>query len=358
MQLDDHLSFPKIDLQNMIGHINRLPDQLAEAWAYGQGLDLPGWQGIERVLITGMGGSAIGGDLVAAYIEPICLAPVMVVRDYALPAWAHGPETLVIASSHSGNTEETLSAYRLAAHKGCRRLAVCTGGELAQVAGEEMKAGEPAALWTFSHRGQPRAAVGYSFGLLLSALSRLGLVPDPSSDLDAAVAAMRRQQAGILPEVPVTRNPAKRLAGQLMDRWVVVFGAGILAPVARRWKGQVSELAKAWAQFESLPEADHNTLAGSQNPEDVLAHTMALFLRCRSDHPRNALRIEITKRVLMLQGVGTDFVDVAGDTPLENLWTALHLGDYVAYYLAMCYEVDPTPIDIMQNLKQELASHA
>jgi glucose/mannose-6-phosphate isomerase len=212
------------------------------------------------------------------------------------------------------------------------------------------------ALWTFEHRGQPRAAVGFSFGLLLSALKRLNLIPDPSSELKEAVAAMRRQQADIRPEVPVVNNLAKRLAGQLMDRWVAVFGAGILAPVARRWKGQVSELAKAWAQFEALPEADHNTLAGSLFPQALLPRTLALFLRSASDHPRNALRIEITKRVLMLEGIGTDFVDAQGTTPLENLWTALHLGDYVAYYLAMCYEVDPTPIDALLSLKQELAA--
>jgi glucose/mannose-6-phosphate isomerase len=167
---------------------------------------------------------------------------------------------------------------------------------------------------------------------------------------------MSAQQADLRADVPVVNNPAKRLAGQMMNRWVAVFGAGLMAPVARRWKGQVSELAKAWAQFEALPEADHNTLAGSLNPDGVLGQTLALFLRSPSDHHRNALRIDITKRVLMLEGVGTDFVDARGETPLDNLWTALHFGDYTGYYLAMCYDVDPTPVDALQALKQELAS--
>lgn len=358
MHLDNFSQFKTIDAQDMLGHIDGLPDQLARAWELGQAQALPPWQGIQRIVITGMGGSAIGGDLVTAYAEASCPIPIVVVRDYLLPAWARGPETLVIASSHSGNTEETLAAYQEAARRNCRRIAVCTGGELARQARQEMEANQPVALWLFEHHGQPRAAVGYSFGLLLSALRRLNLISDPAADLHQTVAAMRQQQASLKAEVPIVHNPAKRLAGQLMGRWVAVFGAGVLAPVARRWKGQISELAKAWAQFEALPEADHNTLAGSQHPEEVLSRTLALFLRSSSDHPRNALRIEITKRMLMLQGVGTDFVDAQGKTPLENMWTALHLGDYVAYYLAMCYEVDPTPVDALQSLKQELAGRA
>jgi len=356
MDLDAFQDFHKIDLENMLGHIDGLPDQLETAWKTGQEQPLPDWSGIEQILITGMGGSAIGGDLVSAYIEPQCKVPVAVVRDYELPAWASGSKTLVIASSHSGNTEETLAAYQLAAMRGCRRLAICTGGKLAAAAQADIEAGQPVARWIFDHRGQPRAAVGYSFGLLLSAFTRLGLVSDPSHEVRAAAAAMRRQQLEIGAEVPVVNNLAKRIAGQLMGRWVSVFGAGILAPVARRWKGQISELAKAWAQFEALPESDHNTLAGCLYPEEVIAHTLALFLRSPSDHPRNALRIDITKRVLMLEGMGTDFIDAQGQTRLENLSTALHLGDYVGYYLALCYGVDPTPVDALQSLKRELAS--
>jgi len=355
MELVAFLDCPKIDKQDMLGHINGLPDQLETAWQTGQKHPLPDWSGIERVLITGMGGSAIGGDLVAAYIEPTCKLPVCVVRDYELPAWAEGSQTLVIASSHSGNTEETLAAYRQAAQRGCRRLAISTGGSLAALSQADMDAGQPVGCWIFKHTGQPRAAVGYSFGLLLSVFYRLGLIPDPAAELKGAATAMRRQQAELKVDVPVVNNPAKRIAGQLMGRWVAVFGSGLMAPVARRWKGQISELAKAWAQFEALPESDHNTLAGCLYPPEVIPHTIALFLRSPSDQARNALRIEITKRVLMLEGMGTDFVDAQGKTRLENLWTCLHMGDYVGYYLAMCYEVDPTPVEALQSLKQELA---
>lgn len=199
-------------------------------------------------------------------------------------------------------------------------------------------------------------AVGFSFCLLLAAMARLHLIPDPAAELQNAVAAMRLQQAHLLAGVPVVQNPAKRMAGQWMGRWVTVLGAGLMAPIARRWKGQVSELAKAWGQFEVLPEADHNTLAGTQNPEELLSHMFAVFLDAPSDHPRNRLRSELTRRGFMVEGINTDAYQALGDTPLAHLWTALHFGDYAAYYLAMLYEIDPTPVTVMENLKQELAS--
>jgi len=351
MNLNDPTSFSKIDPQNMLAHIDGLPDQLQQAWELGHQHPLPAWENIDRVLVAGMGGSAIGADLLAAFIAPACRVPLIVHRDYDLPAWANGPRTLVIASSHSGNTEETLSSFARAVQNGCRRLAITTGGKLAQAASQT---GAP--LWTFVHHGQPRAAVGFSFGLLLAAFDRLRLIPDPSQELAGALAAMRTQQQSLLAEVPVVRNPAKRMAGQLFGRWVVVMGAGVLAPVARRWKGQVNELAKAWAQFDYLPEADHNTTAGIAYPEELLPKMMALFLRGPSDHPRNRLRTDLTRKIFMMEGLNTDFYDAQGDSPLAHLWTALHFGDYQAYYLAMAYGADPTPIAAINELKKEMGA--
>jgi glucose/mannose-6-phosphate isomerase len=140
----------------------------------------------------------------------------------------------------------------------------------------------------------------------------------------------------------------------MMGRWVTVIGAGILAPVARRLKGQINELAKTWGQFESLPEADHNTLAGVVNPEPALLHAMVLFLRAHSYHPRNALRIKLTKKRFMLEGLNTDYINARGKTRLDHLWTSLHFGDYSAYYLAMAYGVDPTPVAVIESLKAEM----
>lgn len=349
MNMDDNNAFKEIDSQNMIKEIDELPDQLSDAWDWGNRLPLVEWDGISQVLIAGMGGSAIGADLLASYIDPLCGVPVFVLRDYNLPAWAKGEHILVIASSHSGNTEETLSAFGQAVENQCRLLAITTGGELLKAA-QEAKA----QIWQFDHKGQPRAAVGYSFGLLLALFSRLSLIPDPSEELADAIAAMKSEQTNLRVDSPTMQNPAKRLAGQCYGRWVVVLGSEHLSPVARRWKGQISEIAKAWAQFEFLPEADHNTLAGVVNPEDALEKTMVLFLRARAYHKRNQLRTNITKEIFMLEGLSTDFYNAKGESRLAQLWTTLHFGDYLSYYLAMAYGADPTPVEAIEGLKARL----
>jgi glucose/mannose-6-phosphate isomerase len=352
MNLDDLDYMNNHDPQNMLGEIDNLPAQLEKAWELGQGFPLPESSGLRQVIIPGMGGSAIGADLLAAYISPICPLPVFVQRDYSLPAWAHGPETLVIASSHSGNTEETLQAFNAALQNQCRVMAVATGGKLADLAGQVS-----IPLWKFEHKGQPRAAVGFSFGLLLAAFSRLGLVDSPelvSAQVAAAVAAMKRQQETLLASVPVTNNPAKRLAGQLVERWVNVYASGFLAPVARRWKTQINEIAKAGAGFEFLPEADHNALAGLLNPADIQSRTVTLFLHASSDHPRNRLRLDLTRHGFTVEGLTNDVYEAQGDSPLAHIWTAIHFGDYVSYFLAMAYGSDPTPVEALENFKASM----
>jgi glucose/mannose-6-phosphate isomerase len=318
----------------------------------GQTQPLPKLDEIRAIVISGLGGSAIGADLVAGSVSSSIRIPIIVHRDYGLPAFAQGKQTLVICSSHSGNTEETLDAFETALKNDCSIVVISTGGELAKRAAEKN-----IPVWKFSHNGQPRAAVGFSFGLLLALLTRLNFIPDPSQELSEAIAAMKKSQAHLRADVPAAKNPAKRYAGQLVGRWVTVMGAGILAPVARRWKGQINEVAKAGSNFEFLPEADHNTLAGTLNPNATLnMHTMTLFLRSPSDHPRNRLRSDLTREIFMLEGLNTDAIDARGDSPLAHVWTLILFGDYMTYYLAMAYGVDPTPVEALVGLKESLGN--
>ena len=351
MNLDDLDHFKKLDSLDMLGEIDNLPDQLDSAYQLGLGQELPAWRDIKQVVIAGMGGSAIGADLLASYCIPLSPIPVFVHRDYGLPLFTRGAETLVICSSHSGNTEETLDAFDAARTAGCNVIAITTGGELARRAREHS-----VPLWIFEHSGQPRSAVGFSFGLLLALFQRLEFIPDQEEFLDDALASMKRSQERIRADVPTVKNPAKRYAGQLMGRWVTVFGSGLMNTVARRWKGQINEIAKAGANFEFLPEADHNTLAGTMHPQEVLnPHTMNLFLRAPSDHPRNRLRSDLTRKAFMLEGMNTDHVDARGRTPLAHMWTMILFGDYMAYYLAMGYGVDPTPVNVLVEFKDAMA---
>jgi len=349
LNLDDHEAFPKIDTQYLMEEIEQRPNQLEAAWALGLKLPLPDRSNLRRVVIAGMGSSAIGTELFLAYIRPNCQIPVALVRNYTLPAWAKGPETLVICSSYTGDTEEVLSIFEQAVANGCQVLTISTGGQLtakAQKASVES--------WIFKHTGLTGSAIGYAFGLPLALFTRLGLIPDPSQELAETVSGMRTQQESLRTDIPVRENEAKRLAGQCVGRSAMVIGSDYLTPVARYWKIQLNEIAKSWAHFEELPEADHHTLMGVQNPQSILPHTMLLFLRARDCHPRNQLRTKITKEFFMLEGLGTDFFNAAGDTPLAQMWTALHFGDYLAYYLAMSYEVDPGPADAVTGLKAYL----
>ena len=348
MILNNWKDFKSLDTEDMIGEIDNLPDQLMEAWRLGQGYPLPDLVELQHVVLAGMGGSAIGADLLHAYLISQIEVPVTVWRNYGLPVFVNN-KSLVIISSHSGNTEELLSAFERAREVGAKIIAVTTGGELARRANVE-----GITLWQFMHAGQPRAAVGYSFGLLLAAVSRLGLIQDPTNEVEDAVAEMREQQVSLRADVPVAQNPAKRVSGQFVGRWPTVIGADFLVPVARRWRTQISEIAKAVAQFEELPEADHNLVAGVSYPEDVISKTMMFYLVASHYHQRNLLRTNVTKEILMVEGFNSDIYHAKGDSKLAQQWTSLHFGDYVSYYLAMSYGVDPSPVPAIEDLKKRI----
>lgn len=346
MDLNDVKKFLEIDSQDYLGQIYSLPDQLQRAWDAGlqNELNLP--QNPAQIVICGMGGSAIGGELVSAYARRTSPIPISVCRDYGLPLSALNPQTLVVASSYSGNTEETLSAFEQAQKAGCMLLGLTRGGKLAGLA---QAAG--ASIWRIEHAGQPRAAVATSFGLLCALFARLGMVETTTAEISGVVKLLRAQTETLKPESPVFQNPAKRLAGQLFGRMVCIVGSDLMTPVALRWAGQVNELAKAWAQALSLPEMDHNSLAGIVNPESQFSHLAAVFLQSASDHERNRLRSDLTRELFMLEGINTDFYRASGNNELEQLWSAIQFGDFVAYYLAMMYQVDPTPIPAIEQLK-------
>lgn len=349
MNFDDPLAIIKLDPADMLGQIISLPQMLKDAYRLGLGLPLPFEPPVKAVALCGMGGAGMGADLLSAFASPICPVPLVTHHDYDLPAWASGREVLLIATSHSGDTEETLSALTAGFQRGCQTLALSTGGKLLALA---QQLGAP--FWQYPHSGQSGSAVGWSFGLQAAVLTRLGLLGDLTDEINAAADEMRSQMESLLPGQPVAKNRAKRDAGQLMGRWVVVFGSDHLAPVARHWKDQLNALAKTWAQAQALPEADHNTLAGTINPEAALAHTMALFLEAEGCHPRNQARARLTRHAFLQLGIGTDSIKARGATRLAQMWSALHYGDFLAYYLALAYGMDPAAGEIFEEFNSAL----
>lgn len=351
MNLDDLDLFKKIDKQNLIAQINALPGQLQSAWELGQTLPLPKLDETENIVLCAMGDSASAAELVTASVFPSLKLPVAVHRGYGLPAYVAG-KTLAICISHSGDSEEVLDAFDAALKNGCKTFVISTGGELTNRA-----QAKNIPVWNFTHAGMDTSAIAYPFALTLALFARLGLIPDSSADVAEAVAMMKRSQQHIVPEVIAAKNPAKRYAGQLVGRWVTFVAPGNLAPVARRWKTQINQLARAGANFEIIPEATHNTLVATLNPNATLnAHTMTLFMRSPGDHPRNRMRSDMMRQAFMLEALNTDVIDARGQSVIAHYWTLILFGDYMAYYLAMAYGTDPSDEDAFANFKSALAS--
>ena len=353
INLDDRRQLDSLDSENMLAHIDGLPEQFEKAWNVGLGQELPeSLQSIRQVVICGMGGSAIGGDLLAGLMNAQGSVSVLVNRGYDLPYWARQDDTLVIASSFSGNTEETIAGYEDTVERGLPALAITTGGKLAQMA----HSNPGHILWQFDHKAQPRAAIGWSLGMLLALAHRLDWLPNLETDVAATVNAMKAHRTTYGFDTPAATNPAKRQAGQFMERMPVIFGSGAFEIVARRWKTQLNENSKIWAMYEPMPEANHNNVVGIEYPDFLLSKLVTVFIRSeRFDHPRVKLRYDLTAQLYLENGIGIDTFNAEGSCMLSQMMHAIQFGDYVSFYAAIAQGADPTAIAPINWLKQQMA---
>jgi glucose/mannose-6-phosphate isomerase len=350
INLDDPEFYQQSDPENMLARIKELPWQCQQAWQAAMSFNLPAdYAGVDRLIILGMGGSAIGGDLVRSLAEAEAKIPVLVHRDYGLPAFVND-RTLVIASSYSGNTEETLSAFESAMKTGAKKLAMTTGGKLKEIA-EAKKI----PVFTIEYKAQPRAALGFSFIPTLGVLQRLGFLRDKSADVAEAVKVLERLSAKLDEKSPLPSNPAKQLAQRLHGCLPVIYGAGIASEAAHRWKTQLNENSKAWAFYEVFPELNHNATVGFPFPPELVSRIRVVLLRAPSFNQRVKLRYEVTGELLDRAGVEHEFVDSEGGSLLSQMMSLVSFGDYVSYYLALLNRVDPTPVNVINYLKERLA---
>jgi len=347
--LDAPASWSARDPQGMLKHVAELPLQCEIAWQAAREVDLPDeYRQVNQIVILGMGGSAIGADLLRTVVERECTVPISVHRNYGLPAFVDR-FSLVMACSYSGNTEETLTGFESALQRRAKLVAVTTGGELARQA---QLHGVP--LYRYDYPAQPRAALGYSLIPLLEFVQRLGFIGDRSADMAEAVAVMRAWQAEIKESVPSATNAAKQLALKLYQKLPVVYGAEHLSEVARRWKGQFNENAKSWGIYDVLPELNHNTVAGYAFPQELPRLAHVVMLTSALNHPRVRVRFDITRDLLAQHGFACDTVEARGHSPLAQMLSTVHLGDYVSYYLSVLYDVDPWTIASIQFVKERL----
>ena len=336
------------DPEDMLGRIKELGKQIRDAWKIAVDSRLPpAFADVRNITVTGMGGSAIGGDLAAALLADELKVPMTVHRDYGLPAYV-GRDSLVIASSYSGNTEETLSAFEEARKRGAKVLALTTGGTLATQA---RASNYP--VVTFSYKARPRATLGYSLGLVLGSLTRLGLVRDLSSDLESAVADLARLEERV--HEGARTNDAKKLAIELYGRIVFAYGAGVMGVMARRVKGQWNENAKNWGAFDVLPELNHNGVVGFPHPDIARDALTVLLLRSDRDNPRHKLRFDVTRELLDRASVPHKTLQFSGANMLSEVLQLTLFTDYVSFYVALLNGADPSPVKSIDYLKERLA---
>lgn len=347
--LDDAAAVGRLDTGGMLGSIATLPEQLRDGWRRSRSLLVSEQlRAVRSIVVLAMGGSAIAADLARGAFGDRLRAPLQTIRDYELPAFA-GAETLVVAASYSGSTEETISALTTALERRCPVAVITTGGALHDVA---LRAELP--LLAFPGRGQPRAAVGYSLALLSGLLERSGLLSLGDAEVEDAAAVCDAVVAACGPAVPTEQNLAKQLAWSLVDRLPVIEASGWLAPVARRWKTQLNENGKTTAAHEELPEATHNTVVGYPQPESLRDHLYVVFLASSTEHPRNGQRASLSAELLGAQQIAHQVVPVRGETRLAQAVAGVALGDYVSCYLGILYGLDPSPVDAITHIKARL----
>jgi glucose/mannose-6-phosphate isomerase len=343
-----HEIMKQIDPSDMKGYIRNFFQQVQEGIGIGKKLRLDiRAKGVANIVLAGMGGSAIGGDLLRTYLTPGLKIPFIVNRHYRLPTFVDR-NSLVIISSYSGNTEETLEAYQEAIDRKAKILCISSGGEVASTAREQKHD-----LITIQGGLQPRAALGYSFFPLLYAMGIMGFTEVLEKEVEETVVLLKTISGESLDTTD--NNLPMQIANKLHAKVTIVWtSSDLLHPVGLRWVCQIEENAKQLAYATSFPELNHNEIVGWVHPEDALNHFAIVLLKDSDDHTRVLQRMAVTKELLKDTHAG--FLDIVprGTGRLARMFSLIHTGDWVSFYLAMLNRVDPTPVTRIDHLKIQL----
>jgi len=339
-----------IDKSNMFDVLKNFSSQIDDAVKIAREIKVSEFdnKGIRSIIVTGLGGSAIGGDLIRSYTNYEIKIPVSVNRNYTLPEYAD-KDSLVIISSYSGNTEETVSAYKDAISKGCRIICVTSGGEVEKMAIENghIFVKVPAGY-------QPRCALGYSFFILLVLFIKLGFLNDRQNEILRTIGFIKENSIKFS-AFKSDDNPALSLAKIIKGNLPVIYSSiDFLDVVNLRWRGQISENAKILAYGNLYPEMNHNELVGWELNKDIMKKIIVIILRDGGDNDRIIKRMDITKKIYAKYASEVIEIGGSGSSRLERIFDLVYLGDWVSYYLAILNEVDPTPVNVITNLKNEL----
>lgn len=358
--LDDMERIRLIDRQGMVEILRRLPESCGDAMERAKGLHIPRTLPIsedrtiryrqpKKVVVVGMGASAVGGDLLKGWLFDRVRIPIEVCRDYHLPAYADG-ETLAFTVSYSGDTEETLSGFVEALERGCMVVSVSSDGVL-----REFSEGLGVPLVGLPEGLPPRCALPYLLFPLVVVLERVGVLDGIEDEVREAIAVLKQTRDEIVPETPTPKNPAKGLALGVRDTIPVVYGFRHHRGVALRIKTQLNENSKVPAKWECFPELNHNETVGWTGPEALTRKLSVILIRDPDEPPEIGARIDLTRQLAIEKKAGQVLeIHARGKTRLAKMLSATYIGDFMSVYLAVLYGVDPTPVDIITEMKMGL----
>jgi glucose/mannose-6-phosphate isomerase len=344
----DRATIGGVDSSDQLTDVLAIPEHLRDAQWKVESTNLGRWDSPAGLIVAGMGGSSVGGALARAILGDHAVRPLIAARSYGLPAWTT-PDTTVLCSSYSGNTEETLACYEAAGALGAKRVVVTSGGSLAEAARRE---GVP--VIPVAGGFQPRAAVAYSTVAALEVAAACGAGPRMGSEIDVAAEHLEALVEEWGPDAPED-SLAKSIARRLYCTIPLIAGAGLTTAIAYRWKTQINENAKVHAFAHELPELDHNELVGWGGVEGLGPFTQ-VFLDDSDTHPRTKTRIELTSKLIGDAAQDVIRVESRGSTTAERVFSLVLLGDLVSLYLAVLRGADPGPVDVLVRLKDELSA--
>jgi glucose/mannose-6-phosphate isomerase len=343
----DREGIGRLDTSDQLTDVLAMAEHLRDALWKVESAQLGDWDTPGGIVVAGMGGSAIGGALAVAALGDTASRPILSARTYGLPPWTT-PDTTVLCSSYSGNTEETLACYEAAGALGAHRVVATSGGKLGQLARADGVPVIPVAGGL-----QPRAAGGYMTVAALEVAAHCGAAPRVALDIDVAAEHLEELVVAWGPDASED-SLGKSLARSLVGAVPVISGAGLTAPIAYRWKTQLNENAKVPAFAHELPELDHNELVGWAGAAE-LGRFAAIFLEDSDTTPRVADRVELTEALIRDAASSTHRIPTLGTTALQRVFSLVLLGDLVSLYLAVLRGVDPGPVELIETLKSRLA---
>ncbi|HPA25565.1 MAG TPA: bifunctional phosphoglucose/phosphomannose isomerase [bacterium] len=342
--LDQNELIQTLDKADMASYILALPSQIEESLLKIKQMTIPAdWKKIDNICFVGMGGSATAGDLVANLPALDLKIPLTVVRDFQLPNWVN-KNTLVVIVSHSGNTEETLAAFKYAAAKEAKMFVIAERGDLEQLAEKEK-----AVIFDYDTLAQPRAAMGFQLGAIFGLLKKINII---SYTLEPSLQVLKKLNQELNPDVQTENNLAKNLAYFCFDHLPIIVASGILKTTAWRWKTQFNENAKTFAFTENLPECMHNSIEGLDYPARFRDDFVYLILANAFETPELLERQEKLKNILQEKNIAYELVEAVGEDVFSQKLSLLLLGDWLSYYLALLNNVDPTPVLTIEKAKK------